>query len=219
MSKKSRLKAQKDKQIEMKKLADLEELEEKEEAKLKESKAARKMRRKARREKKRGGKAVFMLLKIIMLAAFLYSGFFYGGVTIVGAMTGAAELIPKSTAWVMIAADVIMAVGLILAFVGKDRVQALFNVTGSAMFLYKGIKIVCDIQERMDKVYVDDDLADMDKSYMLYYYPIAVITVLSLIIAVAAVIRAVKRKRREKIERDNAPVESIVGNENIDENQ
>jgi glucan phosphoethanolaminetransferase (alkaline phosphatase superfamily) len=211
MSKKSRLQKQKEKQTEMKRLADLEELEEREEAKYKESKAARKLRKKARREKKRkGGGVLIFIFKLLMVAAFLWSGFFYGGVTIVGAMTSVAEFIPKRIAVIMIIADVVIAVGLVLAFLGKNKIQALFCIPGSAAFFYAGLKVVLDIQERMENVYVDSDLENMDKTYMLYYFPILAITLFSAIILVIAIVRLIKQKRRQKVERDNAPVASIV---------
>ena len=77
MSKKDKLKKEKEKQLNMKKLADLEELEEKEAAKHKESRGAKKLRRRA----KRGYIGVWqMLLKLLMTAAFLWSGFFHVGV-------------------------------------------------------------------------------------------------------------------------------------------
>ncbi|MCD7741478.1 MAG: hypothetical protein LUI06_04675 [Ruminococcus sp.] len=207
MSKKSRLKKQKEKQVEMKKLADLEELEEIEAAKHRESKGAKKMRRRARR----GYANVLMILfTILMLAAFLYSGFFYGGVTIVGAVGGAAEFIPKKTALIMGIGDCLMVIGIVLCFCKKYKVQAIFSLSGSLAYLYAGHKIILDIQQRMEEVYVEEELQNMDRDYMLYYYPILILTLFSLVLLIISIVKAIKKKRRDKHEADNAPVESIV---------
>lgn len=207
MSKKSRLKAQKDKQIQMKRLADLEELEEKEAAKYKESRSAKKMRRSA----KRGyTNLLFVLMKLLMLAAFLYSGFVYGGIMIVGAFGDMADFIAKKTAAFILSGDVLMIVGLVLVFLNKYKLQAFFNIIGSALFGYAANIIVKDIQQRLEHTYVEPELASMDRQYMGYLYPIFIITVLSVVFLIIGTVRFIKRKNKEREQKDNAPVSSIV---------
>lgn len=207
MSKKSRLKKQSEEQIELKKLADLEELEAIEEAKHKESKAARKLRRKA----KRGYANIwFVLFKILMLAAFLWSGFFYGGVMVVGSFSSIAEFIPKSTAVMILIGDALMVVCIVLSFLKKHIIQAIFGIPGSLLFLYAAQKIISDIQTRLETVYVDSSETAMDVQYMRYFYPILVFTLFSLVMLIIAIIQAVKRRKKAKFERENAPVASIV---------
>jgi hypothetical protein len=207
MSKKSRLKKQSEKQLEMKRLADLEELEAEEEAKHRESKGARKLRRRA----KRGySKIWFVLMKILMLAAFLWSGFFYGGVMVVGAFSNIAEFIPKSTAIMILIGDALMVVCIVLAILKKHRIQAFFGIPGSLVYLYAAQKIISDIQTRLEEVYVDSSETAMDVQYMRYFYPILVLTLFSLVLFIIAVVQAIKRRRKAKIERDNAPVASII---------
>ena len=83
MSKKDRLKAQKEKQDRLRKEEELEEQREREEARERQSRSAKKMMKKAKRTKPNGEPVYYLILKLLMIVPFAYSGFFYGGVTIV----------------------------------------------------------------------------------------------------------------------------------------
>lgn len=213
MSKKSRLKKQKENQTREQRIAELEELQEKREARYKESRAAKKLRRKAKK-----GYISFsrILVILIMFAAFFYSGFFYGGVTIVGSIENIAEFIPKRVVLFMAAGDLLMFIGLILVCLKKDKIQGLFSISGSLMFWASGQWIINDIQTRMENVYVEEDIANMDKQYMLYYYPILAVTLFSFIFLMIAYVKLIAAIRRKKSERDNAPVASIVDDSDKD---
>lgn len=215
MSKKSKLKKQKEKQVQMKKLADLEELEEKEAAKHKESKGAKKMRRRA----KRGySEALLIIPKLIMLAAYLWSGFFFGGVLAVGVMNGSVyvahtELAPRWVAYCTIAGAGLILLGTVLAFIKKYPASFVSVLAGNAVFM-KAVRYIMDVIKRYkDTVAYDPDLSDMDKTYAIRYYPILITLLMSAIITAVWIIKTVRRARRKKKEMDNAPVESIVGDE------
>lgn len=208
MSKKERLEKQKQRQLERKRAEELEEQREREEARHTESRAAKKMRRSA----KRGyGSWVSVLLCILMLAGFLYSGFFYGGIMIVGQFTGAAENMPSHTALLFLISDILMVIGIVLAFAKRYIIQGIFTISGSALYLIAGQRVISDIQQRLEKYYVDPELREMDKTYMRYYYPVAIVTICGAAVFIIALVSFIKKKRRLKRERDNAPVESIVG--------
>lgn len=76
--------------------------------------------------------------------------------------------------------------------------------------MYSAVKIVKDIQQRMEDVYVDSSIADMDKDYMLHYFPILVLTLFSLVNLIIQLVKTIRKNRKEKYKRDTAPVESIV---------
>ena len=207
MSKKSKLKRQAEKQLEQKRRDELDEQLEKEKALRRGSMAARKMRRSARRGYVNGLMIFFTLL---MLAAFLYSGLFYGGVTIVGALGGFAELIPNSVAYRMIVGDALMLAGIIISFCGKHIMQGAFALTGSAVYLHGALSVINDLRERLDQRGVDPALYDMDKDYMKHYLPILVLTVFSLVILIYGIVTRISENRRRQKQRDNAPVKSII---------
>ncbi len=207
MSKKDRLKKEKARQTERERLDELEEQREREEAKFKESRAAKKMRRAA----KRGyPNALMVLFTLLMLASFGYSGFFYGGIMIVGQFTGAAEVMPAHTGLMMLIADALMLTGIVLSFARKYIVQGVFTLGGSGLYLFAAHRVIADIQDRLEKYYVEPELQTMDKTYMKYCYPIIGVTVFGAVILAVALTAYIRKKRRLKREKDNAPVRSIV---------
>lgn len=207
MSKKSRLHKEKKRQYEHRRIESLEELEEKEAAKHKPSMAAKKLRRQARRGYTN---AVLVLLSVVMLAAFWYWGFYYGGMSIIGDLRGLAENIPEHTGELFIIADIAMLIGIVLSFCKRYIAQGFFTIGGSALFLFTGHRIVTDICERMEKYGTTPDIENMDRQYMGYYYPIVIVTVIGAAIMLYGIIGLCKKKRGEKIKRDNAPVKSII---------
>ena len=58
------------------------------------SRSAKKMMKKAKRTKPNGEPVYYLILKLLMIVPFAYSGFFYGGVTIVGIMGKYIEPVP-----------------------------------------------------------------------------------------------------------------------------
>lgn len=212
MSKKSRLKKQKEKQIQMKKLADLEELEEKEAAKHKESKGAKKMRRKAKHGYVNG---LLLALKMIMTAAFLWSGFFFGGVLTVGVLNGYVyidtdTLAPHWVAYFTLAGSVIIFAGIVLSFLKKYLISFALTLTGNVLFMRAVGYIIRILKENLEKRAIDPSLNGMDRTYMIRYYPILITLVMSAVMLIIWIVQTAKRRRREKSERDNAPVASIV---------
>lgn len=211
MSKKDRLKAQKEKQDRLKKEAELEEQREREEAREKQSRSAKKMMKKAKRVKPNGEPVYYLILKLIMIVPFAYSGFFYGGVTIVGIIGKYIEPVPpKWVLWAMAAGIVAMFAGILFAFFKKYIVSFVLSVGGTVSFLKAGGYLIKRIQDKLSTTAVDQSLQNMDKEYMWRFYPIIGVAVISTVLLICTVIRKLMERRRLQRERDNAPVESII---------
>lgn len=211
MSKKDRLKAQKEKQDRLKKEAELEEQREREEAREKQSRSAKKMMKKAKRIKPNGEPVYYLILKLIMIVPFAYSGFFYGGVTIVGIIGKYIEPVPpKWVLWAMAAGIVAMFAGILFAFFKKYIVSFVLSVGGTVSFLKAGGYLIKRIQDKLSTTAVDQSLQNMDKEYMWRFYPIVGVAVISTVLLICTVIRKLMERRRLQRERDNAPVESII---------
>lgn len=211
MSKKDRLKAQKEKQDRLKKEAELEEQREREEAREKQSRSAKKMMKKAKRVKPNGEPVYYLILKLIMIVPFAYSGFFYGGVTIVGIIGKYIEPVPpKWVLWAMAAGIVAMFAGILFAFFKKYIVSFVLSVGGTVSFLKAGGYLIKRIQDKLSTTAVDQSLQNMDKEYMWRFYPIVGVAVISTVLLICTVIRNLMERRRLQRERDNAPVESII---------
>ncbi len=210
MSKKSRLDKQKQEQIRQKKLAESDELKEKEAAKHRESKSAKKMRRAA----KRGYANIWLtIFTVIMLGAFAYSGFFWGGVTVVGSLEGLAEQISHKTAYMMLGGIILMLAGIFISLRRHYKLQSLFVLPGFALYFYSANVIINDIRHELSTRAVDPQLIGMDKDYVYRHYPIIITAAFSALILLISVIITLRKRHKQKIERDNAPVESIVKND------
>lgn len=211
MSKKDRLKAQKEKQDRLKKEAELEEQREREEAREKQSRSAKKMMKKAKRVKPNGEPVYYLILKLIMIVPFAYSGFLYGGVTIVGIIGKYIEPVPpKWVLWAMAAGIVAMFAGILFAFFKKYIVSFVLSVGGTVSFLKAGGYLIKRIQDKLSTTAVDQSLQNMDKEYMWRFYPIVGVAVISTVLLICTVIRKLMERKRLQRERDNAPVESII---------
>lgn len=205
MSKKDRLKAQSEKQLRQKRELELEEKTEKQNTG--ESKAAAKMRKKA----KKFDTAATLVIKLLMILPFGWSAFYYGGIFIVGISTGIMEGIPKRIAAFLGAGTVLCLAGLLIAFFSKYILQFVLVALGTVSFMYGAQYIIGETQKKLAENYVTDAaLKKLDKTYMTYFYPLLAMTLLSAVLLIMWTVKKLRKKRREKIERDNAPVKSIV---------
>lgn len=176
------------------------------------SKAARKMLKKAKKEKKhRFESGLFLFMKILMLAFFLYSGVFYGGVTVVGVLKGYMYEIPKWIAGVIGIGSLIILAGIILSFCKRYFISFAAILAGTLSYLKGAVYIINKISDKLVNYDgADSQIAKMDKTYMLHYYPIMGVLLIALILGIIALIKMIRKKKRLKEQRDNAPVKSII---------
>lgn len=205
MSKKDRLKAQSEKQRRLKK--EIEREERLEHQNVGESKSAAKLRRQARKF----DSAVTLIIKILMMLPFGWSAFFYGGIFIIGIATGEMEGVPKRIAVYLGAGSLLCFIGLLLAFFSKYIVQFAFAAAGTLSFMYGAQYIINSTQQKLADHYVTDaEIQVLDKTYMGYFYPLFSFALLSAVLLTMTIVKSIKKKRREQLEKDNAPVKSIV---------
>lgn len=211
MSKKEKLKKQKEKQDLLKKEIEEQEKLEREEAKLKQSKAARKMMKKSKGLHPFGEPLYYLILKILMLVPFGYSGFFYGGVLGIGILGGYID--NKPPMWVavcIISGAAVIGIGILFSFFKKYIVSAVLIFGGTISFMKSAMYMINKIQEILNSKSVDTELQNMDKEYMLYYYPIMIISVFAVVLLVDSIIRKIVSKKKLQLEKDSAPVKSII---------
>lgn len=211
MSKKQRLKAQKEKQDRLKKELEEYEKEKKEEAKERSSKSAAKMRKKASRRKAFGEPVYVFLLKLLMIIPYGYSGFFYGGVLTVGVFAGYIEdKPPKWVGWCVLLGSIAIGVGVLLAFLKKYKASFALAVIGTVPYMKSARYMINKTKEYLAKKAVEPSLQNLDKTYMKWYYPILGVVFLSAVLLIIDLIGKHKRKKKLRYEQETAPVESIV---------
>lgn len=155
---------------------------------------------------------IYLLLKLVMLASFLYSGLFYGGVTVVGVYTGAMTVteegaLTTASANIMLVGLLFMVLGLVLVFLKKYILSFTASFLGTVLYLYVAYERV--IKFAADRVTQSGEI-DLDNKYKIWYYPIVVFVFISLVLMLISIVKKIKKRRENKRIRDNAPVKSIV---------
>lgn len=210
MSKKDRLRKEKERQLAMKKA------EEKAEREYKENFTESKSVNKYKKQKGQVSEgAYYLVIKLLMLIPYGWSAFFWGGVlsiAILGNMVNVYDFsqLGKKTAVYIIAGAVIMAVALVLEFSKKYIAGFGLSLTGVLLYI-KGVnQFIKPISEYLDTKAVEENLLGMDKTWMTRCYPIWAFLALSGALLGISLVEKYFRKRKERILRDNAPVKSIV---------
>ncbi|MBQ8883371.1 MAG: hypothetical protein IJ031_02075 [Oscillospiraceae bacterium] len=210
MSKKDRLRKEKERQLALKKKEEMAEREYKEN--FTESKSVNKYK------KKKGQIAeapYYLIIKLLMLIPYGWSAFFWGGVlsiAILGNMVNVYDFseLGKMTAVYIIVGAVIMAGALVFEFLKKYIAGFVVAFVGVMLYL-KGVnQFIEPITKYLETKAVDEKLLGMDKTWMTRCYPIWAFLVLSGVLLGISLLEKYLRKRKERILRDNAPVKSIV---------
>lgn len=210
LSKKDRLKKEKEKQL---------ALQKKEEMREKELKENFKGSRSVENYKKQKGKssepAYFLVLKLLMLIPFGWSGFFWGGVL---SMAISMEMVneydfsnlSQKTAVIIIAGVIVMAAALFFMFFKIYIPGFVLSLAGVLVYI-KGVnQYIKPISSYLSTHAVEENLVGMDKTWMYRCYPIWAFAAISFVLLVIWSIRKIAAFRKEKQRRDNMPVKSIV---------
>lgn len=206
MSKKSRLRAQKAKQLLKQKENELYEAEEMIRARNGEKSKSVLKYEKAAASKEKGW---MKPLKFIMLLPYLINGVFLGTITVIAILFLDLNM-PDSKAYLIIGAMAFITVGLVLTFLKKYLAAFLPCAVGTGMFVSVGYSFVSYIQDYMSTHHVDPDMQNMDIKYMLYFYPMLLLGICSLVLFVARIIIIAKEHKRETEKYNNLPVKSII---------
>lgn len=169
--------------------------------------------------KKQKGKvaepAYYLVIKLLMLIPYGWSGFFWGGVlsiAILGNMINQFEFstLSEKTAIYIIVGVVVMAGALVLEFFRKYILGFVASAVGVGLYLKGANQYIQPITEYLNTKAVEESLIGMDKTWMYRCYPVWAFLVLSgVLLAISLITRIVKAKKEKNI-RDNAPVKSIV---------
>ncbi len=173
--------------------------------------------RKKEEERKNSSKAVkkfvrsesiwVKLLKFIMVLPFLYSGFFYGGITIIGILKRYIENIDTYVGIVLLICLAAMLLAIILTFKRFYIPGFILSLISVLTYFFITKKYFVDFVT--GKVAEDGNI-NPEYKYMIWFYPILLFLLCSFILLIIDVFRLIKKKRREKEKKDNAPTKSIV---------
>lgn len=210
MSKKDRLRKQKERQVALLNAEEKAEREYKEN--FKESKSVSKYK-KQKGEIPEG--PFYLVLKLIMLIPYGWSAFFWGGVISVAILSNMVNIydfsqLGKKTAVYIIVGAIVMAAALVFEFMRKYIVGFAASLVGVLLYIHGVNQLIKPITELLDKKYFGENFEEMDKTWMTRCYPIWIFLVISGVLLAINLVEKHLRKRKEQIKRDNAPVKSIV---------
>ena len=146
------------------------------------------------------------LVKFIMVLPFLYSGFFYGGITVISIFKKTID-ISTYVGIIILICLIAMLVALILSF--KRFYISSFVLSFISVLAYFLITKKYFVDYATGKVTESGNINPQYK-YMIWFYPILLFLLCSFILLIITVFRIVKKKRKERAKRDNAPTKSIV---------
>ena len=211
MSKKDRLKKQSQKQLRERRELEEEEREEREAARHRKSKSAKKLLNKTKYGRYGKEPWAFLFLRLLMLIPFAWSGIYYGLIVIFGTFGG--YIVPQPPQWVgwtMLAGDILILAGIIIEYLKKHIPAFVFIAAGTGLYLKASQYFINYLSDRLDKVYVEEEIRGIDREYMKHHYPMAAVAVLELCILIWWIVLKILAAKKQKHKRDTAPVKSIV---------
>ena len=173
---------------------------------------SKKDRRSAAAGKKSKTAVTALIFKLLALAVYIYSVFFWGSVTLIGIFGNSYDDFPPP-AWVGIAMAsgwAVITAAIVLTFLRKEITAFLLGSAGIAAYLAAAGWFVSAIRDLLETRDVTNDLIDMDREYIFRYFPIIASGVFLLVPAVMKAVRLIGEKRRRKREEQSAPVKSII---------
>ncbi len=136
--------------------------------------------------------AFTIILKIVATAAFLWSGFFWSGVTIINFYSFNTSESYRATGFLV--ASILILISLVLMFLRMYIIQFPICVVGSVIYLIQAGQLI-------DKI----------ESYTMRYIPEIAILIVSIILFTLHLARVISRTLDEKEKLNTSPAESIIG--------
>ena len=152
-----------------------------------------------------------LVIKILAVGVYLYSCFFYGGVTVIGILNDYVDNVPDKYAYYMLIGIIILLVSLLLMFFKKYISSFVLNIIGTILYMKTAVFLVERVRKLLDDNYITDaDILKLDKTYIYRHYPEFAFLAAGAVLLMINIVRRYLKYRKIKAERDNAPVKSIV---------
>ncbi len=136
--------------------------------------------------------AFTIILKIVAVAAFAWSGFFWSGVTILNFYMFNTDESYRATGFLV--ASILLIISIVFMFLRMYTIQFPFCVVGSIIYLIQAGQLI-------DKI----------ESYTMRYIPEIAILIASIILFMLHLARVISTSMGEREKLDTAPAESIIG--------
>ena len=152
------------------------------------------------------------IIKYLMLSLFGYGVVFWGGTGVLAVFKGSFDDF-SPPAWIpfaLIGGSVALIAAGVLSWRRLNIIAFFPAAAGTAAILAAAAWFVTTARHELETRVVSNDLLDLDKHYMYRALPVLAGGILALVLAIIQLIRRIRKKRQQQLERDNAPVRSIV---------
>lgn len=150
----------------------------------------------------------YKIIKLVMILPFLYSGFFYGGITVINILRKWIVWIDNTYVGVILLISIIaMFAAIILAF--KRYYISSFAVSLVSTLAYFFITKKYFVDYLTGRVTSDGNIHP-EYEFMIRHYPILLFLLCSFILFIMTLFKIFKKIRKEKEKRNNAPTKSII---------
>lgn len=146
------------------------------------------------------------LIKFIMVLPFLYSGFFYGGITVISIFKKTIN-VDTYVGTIILVCLIGMLAAIVLAVKRIYITSFLVSLVSVLVYFFTTKKHFVDYAT--GKITEDGNM-NPEHKYMIWYYPILTFLLCSTVLLIIALVRNIKKKIKEKAKRDNAPTKSII---------
>ena len=136
--------------------------------------------------------AFTIFLKVVATLAFLWSGFFWSGVTILNFYVFNTDESYRATSFLV--ASILILISIILMFMRCYIIQFPFCLVGSVIYLVQAGQLI-----------------DAIESYTMRYIPELLILIISVILFMLHMARVISKSLSENEKINTAPAESIIG--------
>lgn len=167
-----------------------------------ESKSAKKLRK--------SESGIYILLKIMLLIPFLYSGFFWGLIASINLINGKTH---KADARLMLIGIGLAFIGVLLCFFRKYIIQFVFSLAGTICYMISTNNIITRTVEGENEgsIVNADGVEFLSKRLEQRHMPFVFFGVIAAIILVWRLIPIFVKIHDKREEERNAPTESILG--------
>lgn len=140
-----------------------------------------------------------LFVKIVMTAVYLWSCFFWAGVTILNFYINTPEYSYLATGF--LTGSIFITVGLVLVFLRFHITQFPFIVAGTVIFLKHAGEMI-DVAAKSEVVF--------KPSFELRYVPVLALAGFSFVLTVLSIARIVSERKTAEEEYNNRPAQSIL---------
>ncbi len=138
-------------------------------------------------------------VKILLAVIYMWSCFFWSGVTILNFYINTPEYSYLSTGF--LSGSILITLGLVLIFLRFYIIQFVFCASGTAVFLKNACEMI-DVAAKSEVVF--------KPSFELRYMPVVALIIFSFVLAVLSAQRLISERQRKENEFNNRPAQSIL---------